>query len=117
MESHKVFCSACDKEVSILIADGPPGDHQASVHDDELICLEIGEKCTGALCPLGATAPDAMVLRFVQEGLSTDALRTAKAACPSCGFEADFVLYGEGRAACTVCGSAARWVARHAEPI
>ena len=117
MKKSQLFCSACDRQVHVMISEAPLGEHQATVHDDELICLEIGEHCTGNLCPLGAAEPNAMVGRLIHEGLSTDGLRKVKATCPSCGIEAEFVLYGKGRASCTVCGTAAKWEAEHVEPM
>ena len=117
MKGHQLFCSACDRQVRVLIAEAPPGEHQATMHDDELICLEIGDHCTGNLCPLGAGSPNAMVARLVREGLPTNSLRTVKATCPSCGLDAEFVLYGKGKASCTVCGTAARWECEHVEPM
>ena len=117
MKSHQLFCSACDRQVKVLISEAPIGEHQATVHDDELICLEIGDHCSGNMCPLGAAEPQAMVSRLIHSGESTDGLRTVKATCPSCGLECEFVLYGKGKASCTVCGTAAKWVAEHIEPL
>ena len=116
MKSHQLYCGACDKHVRVLISEALPGEHQATVHDDEVICLEIGSNCTGNMCPLGAAEPNAMVARLIHEGLPTDSLHTVKATCPSCGLDADFVLYGRGKASCTVCGTAARWEHEHIEP-
>jgi uncharacterized Zn finger protein (UPF0148 family) len=117
MKDHQLFCSACDRQVRVLISEAPVGEHQATVHDDELICLEIGDHCTGSMCPLGAAEPNAMVARLVHEGLPLDGLKTAMDTCPSCGMQAEFVLYGKGMASCTVCGTAAKWVAEHVEPM
>ena len=117
MKSQKIFCSACDREVRVLITDALPMDGPATLHDEEVVCLEIGEQCTGSLCPIGATAPNAMVSRLIRNGLPLDGMRTVRSLCPSCGLENEMALYGEGRAACTVCGSPARWTLEHAEPI
>ena len=117
MEIHQIFCSACDREVRVLIADAPPDEGQATLHDDEVVCLAIGDQCTGSLCPIGATAPDAMVGRLLRNAVPLDGMRTVKSLCPSCGLDTDMVLYGRGRAACTACGSVARWTVEHAEPM
>lgn len=117
MKSHQLFCSACDRQVRVMINDAPAMEGQATLHDAEVVCLEIGEQCTGSLCPIGAAAPDAMVGRIVRNGLPLDGVRTVRSLCPSCGLENDMVLYGEGRAACTACGSPARWTLEHAEPV
>jgi hypothetical protein len=115
MKSHQLFCSACDREVRVMITDAPRMEEPATLHDEEVVCLEIGEQCTGNLCPIGATAPNAMVSRIIRNGLPLENLRTVRSVCPSCGLENEMVLYGEGRAACTMCGSPARWTVGHAE--
>jgi len=117
MKSQKIFCGACDREVRVMVTDAPSHQGQAELTDEEVICLEIGDKCTGNVCPLGATGPDAMVARLVRNGLPIDDLKTAKAHCPSCDADAEMVLYGSGRATCSVCGSQGRWVIDHAEPL
>jgi hypothetical protein len=117
MKSHQLFCSACDREVRVMITDALPMEGQATLHDEEVVCLEIGEQCTGSLCPIGAAAPNAMVGRIMRNGLPLDGMRTVRSLCPSCGLENEMVLYGEGRAACTACGSPARWTLEHAEPM
>ena len=116
MKAHELFCSACDRPVRVMIAEAPEGDHQATLHDDELVCLEIGAHCSGNLCPLGATEPSAMVARIVRSGMPLHNLRTVSSDCPACGNTADFVLYGKGQASCVVCGTNARWMVDHVEP-
>ncbi|MBM3908969.1 MAG: hypothetical protein FJ363_12955, partial [Gemmatimonadetes bacterium] len=55
--------------------------------------------------------------RLIHSGESIDGMRTVKATCPSCGMECEFVLYGKGKASCTVCGTAAKWAAERIEPL
>ena len=117
MDSHRIFCSACDRNVQVLITPAPHGEAQAPLHDSEVVCLEIGAQCTGNMCPLGAAEPNAMVARLVRNGIPLDTLATVTATCPACGTQAEMVLYGQGRAACSVCGSAARWSVDHAEAV
>jgi hypothetical protein len=116
MKHHLLFCRACDREVKVLITGTPLHEDQAPVRDEGLACLEIGGECIEALCPLGASAPDAMVGRLIRNGVLLDSLTTVIAECPACGNEAEMVLYGKGRAACTLCGTAARWAYDHVEP-
>jgi hypothetical protein len=117
MKTQQLYCGACDREVRVMITETPPPDGQAPLHDEEVVCLEIGAQCTGNMCPIGATAPNAMVSRILRNGLPLDGLRTVQSLCPSCGLETEMVLYGEGRASCTACGTAARWTLEHAEPL
>jgi len=116
MKNHLLFCSACDREVRVLITGTPLYEDQAPLRDEEVVCLEIGGQCTGNLCPLGAAAPNAMVGRLIRNGVPLDSLTTVRAECPACGEETEMVLYGNGRAACTICGTAARWAFDHVEP-
>ncbi|MHB1863531.1 MAG: hypothetical protein ACYCVL_11225 [Gemmatimonadaceae bacterium] len=117
MKSHRVYCGACDRDVNVVITDAPLEDGQATLWDAEVVCLEVGDKCTGALCPLGAVGPDAMVARIVHNGLPLDGLHTLRSKCPACDRETDMVLYGNGHAACSECGTPARWKIDHAEPM
>jgi hypothetical protein len=104
MEARQIYCSACGREVRVMVSVPPAQDGQAPLHDTELVCLELGEQCGGA-CPLGAAAPDAMVGRIMRNGLPTTGLHAIRSVCPACGFDTEIVLYGHGRAACTACGN------------
>jgi hypothetical protein len=115
MKNHLLYCSACDREVRVLISGTPLYEDQAPLRDPELICLDIGSRCTGNFCPLGAAAPNAMVGRLVRNGVPLDSLNTVTAECPTCENDAEMVLFGDGRAACTICGTAARWAFDHVE--
>ena len=115
MKSHQMYCGACDREVRVLITPGPGAEGQAPLRDSEIVCLEIGSQCTGNMCPLGAAEPSAMVGRIIRNGVPLTTLSTVVATCPACGIEAEMVLYGEGWAACSICGTAARWVVDHIE--
>jgi ribosomal protein S27AE len=116
MKSHRLYCGACDREVRVLITGTPLYEEQAPLRDEEVVCLEIGQRCTGNMCPLGAAAPNEMVRRLIRNGIPLDTLQTVTAECPACENEAEMVLYGDGRAACSVCGTSARWVVDHVEP-
>jgi hypothetical protein len=80
-------------------------DAQANVHDPEVVCLEIGDWCSGRLCPLGAAEPNAMVSRLVRNGGSLEHLHIVRGYCRACCLEGDLALYGKEMAACTVCGT------------
>ena len=116
MKSDRLFCSVCDRPVQVLITEAPLYDGHAPIHSEELVCLEIGDQCTGSRCPLGAADPNDMVRRVVRNGVPLDSLHTVVARCPGCAEEAEIVLYGAGRASCSVCGTVARWVVDHVEP-
>jgi len=109
MKTQTAYCSACDKDVRIVITDEPSHDGQASLHDSEIVCLEIGAHCTGSLCPVGATAPAVMAARLIRTGLYTSIHPIVKAHCDGCGMESEFVTVDTKYASCTVCGTTIEW--------
>ena len=56
MQPQLAYCSACDKDVQIVVTDEPSQDGHANLHDSEIVCLEIGEACTGHLLAVLAYA-------------------------------------------------------------
>lgn len=104
MQSRTVFCSACDQDVNIMVTDEPSQDGHANLHDAEVVCLEIGHHCTGALCPVGATSPTVMAARLVRTGLQTKLHPVVKRPCVDCGDARDFIVIDKTRAVCSVCG-------------
>lgn len=53
MKTQKAYCSACDREVEVVIPEDMPEEALPSAHDPaDCICLEFGQSCTGSLCPL-----------------------------------------------------------------
>lgn len=53
MKTQKAYCSACDRQVEVVVPDDLPEGSLPSAHDPgRCICLEFGETCTGSLCPL-----------------------------------------------------------------
>ena len=116
MKNHQMYCSACDRQVRVLITGAPVYDGQAPLRGEELVCLEIGDRCTGNLCPVGAAEPGEMVRRIVRNGIPLETLNTVTAFCTTCDLEQQIVLFGNGRAMCSVCQTPARWVVDHLEP-
>ena len=53
MRTQKAFCSACDRQVEVVVPEDLPEGALPSAHDPaKCICLEFGESCTGSMCPL-----------------------------------------------------------------
>jgi hypothetical protein len=44
MKTHELFCNVYDCEVRVMITDAPPREGQATLHDGDVVCLEIGEQ-------------------------------------------------------------------------
>jgi len=105
METHIAYCSACDRDVRIVLPDTPMHDAQAPVTDGEIVCLEVGERCTGALCPIGAVSPTAMKVRRVRSGVRAVLQPVVKAECERCGRVTDYCIVSAEYATCVDCGT------------
>lgn len=109
MREIVMYCSARDQDVHVVLTDEPITDGQAPVTDSELICLEIGESCTGALCPVCAIAPDAVDARLAKSGLRPEIRRKLRGHCEGCDGEVDLVVSSGGYVSCTECGTTWRF--------
>ena len=112
MRELTMYCSARDTTVHVVLTDEPITDGQATVTDTELICLEIGEGCTGAMCPVCAVSRDAMDARLAKSGLRSEVRRKVASTCDGCGRETELVVSSGGYVSCTECGSTWRWRVR-----
>ena len=106
MKVRMAYCSACDRDVQIALEDEPTWtDGQANIRDTEVVCLEIGRQCTGALCPIGAQPPTVMAVRLVRSGLKPIIHPIKLAHCDACDEVTRFALIDRKYATCTVCGA------------
>lgn len=64
MKTRMAYCSACDRNVRVVLRSGqePIVVDEADAH--ELVCLEYGETCTGDMCPLFAVPTERMKEAF-----------------------------------------------------
>ena len=44
-----IYCSACDREVAIIMREGQL---------EGSVCMDIGDHCTGTMCPICAQSPE-----------------------------------------------------------
>ena len=105
MKTQTAFCSACDRDVRVVITEDPIHDGQANVHDAEIVCLEIGERCTGNMCPVGATSPTVMAARLVRNGLQTLMHPLVSLTCTRCDHVTTHVVIERKFATCAECGA------------
>jgi hypothetical protein len=70
MKALNAYCSACDQYVRLILTDEPAQLGRSPIHDGEVVCLEIGRHCTGALCPMGAVSSSDMAARLVRNAES-----------------------------------------------
>jgi len=103
MKNQTAYCSACDKDVQIVLTDEPSHDGHANLHDAEIVCLEIGETCSGALCPIGAAPPAVMAARLVRNGLQTIVQPVVRAHRTTCERATSHLLIEKGIARCADC--------------
>lgn len=68
MRIHKAYCSACDREVEVMVPDELPEGALPSAQDPTAcICLEYGASCTGSLCPLFEVPTEQMEENYLRE--------------------------------------------------
>jgi hypothetical protein len=60
VDKHWAYCSACDRQVEVVVQPSDEVDPETGKPRDSLVCLEIGHTCTGALCPITDATPEAM---------------------------------------------------------
>lgn len=111
MRELTMYCSARDQDVRVILTDEPAHESQAPVLDSEIICLEIGEACTGSLCPVCAMAPEAVDAKAAKLGLRSEVRRKLHAHCGGCDRETELVMSSGGYVSCTECGTTRRWQA------
>ena len=106
MKVQMAYCSACDRDVQIAFPVQPVvADGQANVLDGDVVCLEIGSKCTGAMCPVGAVPPTVMAVRLVRSGIKPTMQPLIQATCNACDQVTSFAIINPTYATCTVCGT------------
>ena len=104
MVVQMAYCSACDRDVQIAFPTEPTvHDGQANVMDTEVVCLEIGHQCTGAMCPVGAQPPAVMAVRLIRSGVKPIMHRLQVARCEACDSIEKFALIDATHATCTTC--------------
>lgn len=104
MKTHIAYCSACDHDVRIALPDEPLFDGHANLVDPEIVCLEIGESCTGNMCPIGAQPATVMKARLVKSGMELRLQPVVRAYCEGCSAESDLVVIDKLYATCPNCG-------------
>lgn len=58
MNTHLAYCSACDREVQVTLAPDFTPEPGNLIPPEAMVCLDHGEVCTGALCPLFGVRPE-----------------------------------------------------------
>lgn len=104
MKTQIAYCSACDHDVRIALPEEPVFDGHANLVDPEIVCLEIGESCTGHMCPIGAQPSTVMKARLVKSGVRLQLQPIVRAFCEQCNEQSEFVVIDKQYATCPTCG-------------
>ncbi len=107
MRTKQAYCSARDQEVRVAWPDAPlhPGQAMAAEPADA-VCLDLGERCTGELCPTFRKPRVDMAVRLARAGLDeAGALRRHSAECSGCGRFVELKLVDPGYGWCPECNT------------
>ena len=86
MDTRTAYCSACDQQVRIAVTPASTFSGQAPVSDQpDVVCLDFGERCTGAMCPMIGLPRILMGMRLAQSGLRPDKFERIEGVCSGCG--------------------------------
>lgn len=64
MDVRTAYCSACDRNVRVVMAPGVEPEAVRPYDPSELVCLEYGDTCTGDLCPVFKVPTEEMKAKF-----------------------------------------------------
>lgn len=61
MEARLAYCATCDRPVRVLVRkEAPSWPTPYEPDPGDIVCLEHGESCTGAMCPIFELPTDQM---------------------------------------------------------
>jgi hypothetical protein len=83
METHTVYCSACDREVRVVYGTAPTGAVQAGGEVDPTgVCVDYcNSSCTGSMCALFDHPPAEMLRRLRSSGLTAEGAAPEESPC------------------------------------
>lgn len=111
MESRKVYCPKCDHDVTVTMTMPPlHGSGHANLPDGgEMVCLDFGPRCTGAVCALSALPRAVMGVRLARSGLRPEQLETVRALCDGCATVQPLEIVDGTHAHCPACDAINVW--------
>jgi hypothetical protein len=69
MKTHRAYCSACDREVEVMLDPAYTPEPGEPIPPEAMICLDLGAVCTGALCPLFGVPPEQIKTNLDRSGI------------------------------------------------
>ena len=110
MRELAMQCPKRGQVVRLVMTDDAVHDSQAPVHDETLVCLEVGAACGESACPVCGHPVAVMDALLVRSGLPlTPGHRRVKGTCEACERETEQVLSAGGYLTCTECGATRGW--------
>ncbi|MBT8396356.1 MAG: hypothetical protein HKO65_13800 [Gemmatimonadetes bacterium] len=110
LEIRTTYCTHCTKDVQVAVSPGTPRNGQANLQEsDEVICLDFGDACDGAICPLSQIRPIVMGVRLARSGLREE-WTTVRAQCEGCGQINELKILDREHAFCPLCGTTNTWM-------
>lgn len=105
MITQPVYCQARGRNVRVAVTDRPSHDGQATLHDAEFVCLDVGDHCTASRCPVCGLPAEALAARLVHHGLQTPLDPVVKLRCAVCDHVTEYVVIDGRVATCAECGT------------
>ena len=105
MQRQIAYCSVCDRDVQLVVTDGLSHEGQANLHEGEIVCLEVGDRCASCHCPVSDAQPAVMASRLISNGLQTAANPVVTLSCDRCGGRTRHVLIEHSWSTCNDCGA------------
>jgi hypothetical protein len=110
MEFRNMYCPKCKHDVSITLTQSPLHRGHANVDDGaEVVCLDFGPQCSGALCSVFGLPRVVMGVRLSRSGLRPEQLETVQALCDGCHRVVGMHVVDETHAHCPDCGTVNTW--------
>lgn len=112
MREIAIRCPRRGQVVRMVMTDDAVHDSQAPVHDEALVCLEVGAACGESACPVCGHPMPVMDALLVRSGLPlSPGHRLMRGTCEACQRETEQVLSAGGYLTCTQCGATRGWEA------
>lgn len=105
MEKRMTYCPACKHDVEITVTPAPLHGGQATIPDQEVVCLDFGPGCRGRSCATFGEPRIVMGVRLARSGLRHDRMAHVQAMCEGCGGVSELDVVDETHAVCTLCGT------------
>ena len=111
METRKMYCSQCKADVTVTVTPRPlHGTGHATLPDGgQLVCLDLGPRCTDARCAVSDMPREVMAIRLARSGLRPQKLEHVQALCEGCERVAQLAVIDESHAVCPDCDTVNRW--------